>query len=369
MNIEVLIYCYGAVCLSMIAFNCICIFAFRHREQKTWQKSRRLEEAIKQQIVLVEAGKPIAHKHIVYLEKSLSRVGNLLAFDAALEALKNKRPEVAEQYLQAVNEVFFYLMLQYRHKETMQAAYFLYFLAKYKLCRYIHSQAMWDILKEYLRENSLYCRQNAMKALYGSQDERKVAEGVKILEETGFFHPKILTDGLLTFNGDHGKLIALLWDMLDGLKIETQIAVLNYIRFKSGAYCQEMLTILADEKQNEELRFAAIRYFGKYCYPPAYRVLLQMVQNRDALHWEYAAFGALALANYPGEETVEALKQALYSANWYVRANASQSLEMLGVTYNDLVDVINGGDRYAREIMSYRLDCREIDRKEGLTTA
>ena len=58
------------------------------------------------------------------------------------------------------------------------------------------------------------------------------------------------------------------------------------------------------------------------------------------------------------------LKQALHCANWYVRFNASQSLNDLQVPYLDLVDILNGSDRYAREMMLYRLEERRAPSKE-----
>ena len=41
----------------------------------------------------------------------------------------------------------------------------------------------------------------------------------------------------------------------------------------------------------------------------------------------------------------------------------SQMLEKLGYTYHDLINVFDGNDRYAREIMRYRLDKRNAEKK------
>ena len=46
------------------------------------------------------------------------------------------------------------------------------------------------------------------------------------------------------------------------------------------------------------------------------------------------------------------------SSNWYIRYNASQSLDQLGVEYLDLLDILSGKDRYAREMLEYRLEVR-----------
>lgn len=99
-----------------------------------------------------------------------------------------------------------------------------------------------------------------------------------------------------------------------------------------------------------------MRYFAKYHDDEVYPVLLDMAGKYDGGHWEYAAIACTALAGYPGEKTVETLKNALHVPNWYVRYNAAESLVRLGVKYFDLIDVIDGKDRYAREILQFQLD-------------
>ena len=80
--------------------------------------------------------------------------------------------------------------------------------------------------------------------------------------------------------------------------------------------------------------------------------------------WEYATVAAASLAAYPDKETINALKEALHSGNWYVRYAAAQSLEHLQVDYTDVIDIAAGNDRYAREMMLYRLESRKLQELE-----
>ena len=112
--------------------------------------------------------------------------------------------------------------------------------------------------------------------------------------------------------------------------------------------------------QDKELHFAAIRYFERYPHPPALPILLRFVRDPDPLRWEYAAISASALARYSGGEVVEALLQAMRSPNWYVRCNASESLEAHQLSDTDLLEVTAGSDRYAREMLLYRLEARTL---------
>ena len=91
-----------------------------------------------------------------------------------------------------------------------------------------------------------------------------------------------------------------------------------------------------------------------------------MVQRPQQQRWEYAAIAGTALASYPGERTVEVMKKALTSSNWYIRFNAAKSLESFQLTYLELSDVIESNDRYAREIMQYQVDLNNVRKeKEG----
>lgn len=368
MGIEVLIISYGVVCTSMIVFNCVCIVLFKNRERRLHRKSDSLNQKVAVQMKRITEGSRVDQKHCSFLSRKLSRVGNLMAFDEIITRWLRTDPKTAHQYLYELRAVFLHMSVVYLKKENMQSAYFAYILSKYKISRYYSFNSIMDVLIQYLKKESLYCRQNAMRALYSFGNEQNVVDAIKVLDrENVFFHSKILSDGLLQFEGDHDKLIRLFWQSLDSFAVETQVAILNYIRFKSGDYCEQMFEVLTDANRSGELHFAAIRYFGKYPYQPAYRVLLEYTSGSDPLRWNYAAVSASALAAYPGEQTVRTLKEALKSKNWYVRYNAAQSLERLGLHYDDLLDIINGNDRYAREMILYHFNRRQLseEQKEG----
>ena len=127
---------------------------------------------------------------------------------------------------------------------------------------------------------------------------------------------------------------------------------------------QEFLQILADGSRDDELRFSSIRYFGKYPCESAFPLLIDFAQRPQNQRWEYAAISVTSLASYPGERTIEVLKKALNSSNWYVRFNAAKSLETFHLTYLELSDVMESNDRYAREILQYQMDLDNVRSKK-----
>lgn len=359
MGVEVLIYSYTIICLCMIAFNIATIFVTRQSGYRHIRRCNRLNRAIERQLERIHNGKRVEEQHQQALYRSLKRVSGLMAFDSTLEELYARDPDGTSAYLSQSMGVFTYLMTRYVKKNPMQTAYFTYLLAKYQVCRNQPFAPIKEALKQLLGQPNLYCRENALKAFYRFGDPVAVAEAIRLLDQAPVFHhSKLITDGLLSFQGDHKQLAALLWADFKHYCAPMRVSIANYIRFQTGSYQEPMLQILLDPSQDPELHFAAIRYLGRYPYGPALPVLIDLLLNSGGARWNYAAISAAALSGYPGDGTKAALKEALKNANWYVRYNASQSLMQIGVSNLELVDILNGDDRYAREMIAYRMEAR-----------
>lgn len=366
MNAETLIYAYLIICTAMIVFNCVCIFVFRSRDRLLQQRGTRLKDEITGQIWLLQNGAPVSEEHLRFLRRKLRRIGNLMAFDAVLEEFLTQKPGLAQAYIAETRSVFTWVTAENLYHGPMQMAYFAYVLCKYRILSGKTVPLAAEFLTRLLEEPSLYCRENALQAIYSTGDSEFVLRALRQLDKSGrFHHGKLITDGLLTFSGDQQKLSRMLWENFEAFSPSVQAAILDYIRFGGVRLADELLPVLADEGRDDELRFSCIRYFGKYPDSRAYPLLLSFLKYPEARRWEYAAISATALGSYPGERTILALKRAMSSSSWYVRFNASKSLEAFRLTYQDLGDVMDSGDRYAREILQYRLDLRQAQEEQS----
>ena len=97
MKIEIMIYVYIAICISMIAFNIVYVFVLRHREKALGTNSQKLKKIIYDQIEIIKNDKEISEKHIKYLCKKLDRTAGITAFDRALESVFEKGSGQAER--------------------------------------------------------------------------------------------------------------------------------------------------------------------------------------------------------------------------------------------------------------------------------
>ena len=360
----------------MLVFNAVYLMNVRAGDRRLEKRTELIRKKANEQLqdirkdLEVMKDPYVSESHLKWLQSRLMNVNYLLAFDRFLDELDYDKEE-SKVYLMSLKSVILYLASVYLKREETQAAYFCRFVDIHRLQRHMEFDQIQKIMLSYLKRNSLYCRINSLKALcdFGSPEviNEALAELCKGSEIQ--LHEKVVTEALFAYGGDVDKLIDVLWENFDRYTPGIQRAVLDYIRFKSGNYKENMKAILFDSGQNKELRFSAIRYFGKYQDSSVEDMLVGFVKDKDPIRWEYAAISASSLASYPGEKVVKALLEAMSSPNWYIRFNASAALEAHGLSYEEMLGVFHGNDRYAREMLVYRLESKRLAEQEASQSA
>lgn len=367
MSVEIMIYAYLFICTAMIIFNIVTAVLFKRRAIRTIRTSEKFCLMVNIQLTKIQMGEQCDAVHKKYMRKKLKKIGNMLAFDKMLEATYIENPESVKQYLMEMESVFIALLVDYGRKDNIETAYFPYIIKKYRLLSWQAIPTIEETLLGLLDEPSIYCRENALQALYTTGNSERVIEAIRKIDRSDlYFNGKILSDGLLNFSGNTEKLINGIIEEFENFSDEMKVTLTNFMRFSSPNRREFFYSLLCDETKDDEIRYCAIRYLGKYKFEKAYDELCKMAKNDEVQKWEYSAIASTALAIYPCEQTVEILKNNLYSKNWYVRFNSAESLKKLGITYSALADVIDGNDRYASEILRYMLEKNEKER--SLTT-
>ena len=362
MKVEMMVYFYIAICVSMIVYNCVYVFVLSHREKSLGAKTEKYAKLISEQLQLIEEGKAAEEKHKKYLCKTLERISHITAFDKALEDSFANNPHLTEKYITEIYPVFLHLARKYKNKDTLRVAYFPYILYKYDMLLRDKTGEIEETLFELLRSTNVYCRENALKAIYTAQNPRSVVKALKVIDKNkSFHHSKLITDGLLALKCDKALLKDTLFESFDAYSVKMKVSILNFFRFGAILCDDEMLALLDNEKVNREIHFSAIRYFEKFPIEAARRLVQDYAENKRGDSWEYKAIASSALKSYPDDTTFRILVNNLSDYNWHVRLNSAVSCEKLGYTYNELINVFDGNDRYAREILKYRLDSRKTE--------
>ncbi|MEG2119987.1 MAG: hypothetical protein RRY53_06480, partial [Pseudoflavonifractor sp.] len=212
-------------------------------------------------------------------------------------------------------------------RNPLKKAFFAYLVWQYNLCGDHENDAFARFMQELCREPSLYCRENALCALYVSGSVTHVLRAYLLLSRWGIEHsPRLVTDGLMLFSGDHAALADELWTHWQEFPAAYQTAFVNYLRMTSPLFCERFFPLLESPDTDSDVKLAVIRYFRRYHYPPAAPILQELVRHEVGNNWEFSAIAALALENYPGFQSLRSLLAACHSTQWHVRDNASDSL-------------------------------------------
>lgn len=419
--IETLLWSYIFICATLILFNVGFMIAMAVKERRHLFKVKCMYRRILRQIIRISRDKEVEEEYLKFLSTALVLPDTLSDYDKAMEkialeiengtfyltdfdertrvwirmkdtwekqeertdartrarlilrpkraATKPVQQKVARQYyerhVELTADAITSLTSSYRKKDEILHTYYAAFLRKYGYLKYTRPPALIANFKDLVEDGGVFACEHVMQAIYTSKDENLVLDMLKFLDKKeDFIHPKIVSDGLLSFRGDAHLLQLLLLEHRREFSVSMQVNFLTYIRFVSEAHCEAVFEILSNKKEHDEIQFACMRYFGKHRYDKAFRILADFAKNEKGERIEYCIVALTALRNYPSQKTMEILREKLHSPYWFVRYNAAESLEMLGIRYDELVDVFDGTDRFAREMLQYQFDQRYAENKE-----
>lgn len=219
MPVEILIYIYLGMCAGMILFNIATALLSRRREHRSFRDGIRLELTVSRELDRLAETGAVSERHLRFMERRLRRVNGMVAFDAALERLCVRRPELTRSYLTALNGVTITLAEDYCRRDEIEAAYFPYIIKKYQLLGGADDAPLKEVLLKLLNEPSIYCRENAMQALYTAGDPAVLVRALRIIDASSlYYHSKLLSDGLLNYTGDTWELADALWEAFDAFQ-------------------------------------------------------------------------------------------------------------------------------------------------------
>lgn len=362
MSVQLVIGFYAAISLMMIAFN----LAYLQWEQlRGWRLARRTNKmtAALQDEIAKNLDFP-TEEHRRYLERRLRLLAGMESFDRTMERLAGDDREVSERYLRGVAPVFDHVIPRCSRRDPLRRAYVAALARRWYRERPV-DPAVLRALQEDLRLTALYARQNAFEALVALGAPEDIARALETLGEASVAHSRrLVSETLLAYPGDPNELADALLARFDALSDPMRVCVINYLRLAgvdregAGAHADRyafVRDLMNDPDGDKDLRLACVRFFMRNAWDPVLDALVEMALDDDVTHWEYAAVATLALSSYARPAAVATLRHCLRSPVYQVRFNAAKSLYELDLSLEgDLADVMEGPDRYAREMLAYR---------------
>ncbi|MFB1052173.1 HEAT repeat domain-containing protein [Paraliobacillus sp. JSM ZJ581] len=344
-------YVYFIICLLILFYTISYIFYQWYDNQRQVKNTEKYVIFISehQQFLIEEEYKE--PNHLKQLSKLLKNTKQLIAFEQALDQLK-KNQILSSDYLKQIEPVIVRLIANFQQKDQMKQAYLARFIATYAKDNW-HDPLMYKTLISYLDNATIFLRENVLAATYQQADPKWIINVYHYLTDNNLFHhPKLIQDGLLDYPYNHELLIDTLWKHRHSFNQSILLGIIGFITFTSDRYKKIFYNMLKTESLDLEVKTRLIRYFKKHHEPKATNLLISLASDRQDPIRIVTVF---VLREYPSKNVIETLKKALTDANWHVRRNASQSLLAMNVPKEDLLDVLHGHDRYAKEMLQYHL--------------
>lgn len=351
MSTEIVVFVYIILCICMLVYNL------------GYMGYKKADKRMSSKMVLRWKKRILDNKgvQVEFLNKKLLYLRNLFIFDDAISAIMKNDEKNAFLYLNTNKESFLYLAKIYEKKDSMKKAYYAYMMSKFNFLDNDFETKIAKVLINYTIDPSIYCRENALKALYSKNNIQTIVEAYRLMNKNKIHHnSKLVVDGLLSFKGDKIALAYALWEYRNEFGVEYHISFIDFARMITADFCKKFYDFLLEDNTDYEIKYALLRYFRKYRYEPVKEYLYNCINFQEGISWELVALAASALDNYPCNKTKEILKSALTANNWYVRYNAADSLLNLGITYLELQNIYNGNDRYAREMIEFKIQEKNI---------
>ena len=352
---ENILYLYLIVFISILFFDVFCIFYRKANERKMTKTENKIKNLIDNENI-----QNLSIKHINKLKSKLKRTNYLISFTNVIERMDNEK---REKYLKNLKSLFLYLTPYYEKKEIILQTYYVHFLRNYSFIYSDNNNIIIKYLKDSTISNSIYLRENALKALYNIGNISYIKEVFSNMNYLNInHHHKLITDGLLTFNKDINSLSKMLLEELKNYNENFKIACINYFSYKKIECQNDLYNLLKKDNEPKEVKIACIRYFTNVKYKEVVPILYDYLNDIEN-NWEYAVVAARALGTYESEDTIKVLTDALQSHNWYVRNNAAESLIKISKkeNLNKLLNKLK--DKYAIDALKYQLQIKGDETK------
>lgn len=294
--------------------------------------------------------KKIPEEDIARMRKlSLTRIG-LEAFTRCYREYveKNGYDEKVRRYTGRV--VDYKILLKNRIvRNQYRTSYVLYLLAEYR----VHNDEVDQLALRSLDSRSLYTRNNAMQVIKNTGSVKLVIQALEIIGASAhYFNSKMLIDFFDTFAGNQQKLTRALLNNFDNFSLFIQRLLPGHFTNQRANDAQVRALMLRCLKgTDKELVIATSKYFGWVTEPEAGKIILQNLDHPD---WEVRALSArVSQRGYNSPPMLDALERHLSDSNWYVRMNSAYAFIAMANDKSRVQAIIDGADRYAREITLY----------------
>lgn len=341
-----MIQIYMLVCVVLLVFDVGFLLVKNMRNHRFYPRMKAFEAQVKEEIYKKMNTGEFSQGFYSGLRRKLVKTKYLLSLQSVLD----KFPDAREWF----KDVIFSCMEAYKKKPDEEQAYYTYVVSvlgyENKKVPNVYASEFLD----FLDSKSLYTFINTMKAVYEFGEVNLLIVAIdKVNERCGFYHKKLLVDGLLQAKVEENELSSKLIERFAGYSEHTKTCILEYFRYAQIDVADFCMEIIKDKKEDEEVRYTAIRYFLKQPNKEAVELFVNILKDVDS-DWVEEMLAIQGLLDCTESEIRELIKGKINSPHWYVRNNAVEYFKKNGISKEELADVVTMNDQYALESLLYQ---------------
>ncbi|MCX7694217.1 MAG: HEAT repeat domain-containing protein [Caloramator sp.] len=208
----------------------------------------------------------------------------------------------------------------------------------------IRSKKALDSLLGLIEIEVVEVKYNVLMALSKIGDEEAFIEAFRKLSKTIPLSERSLIEIADSFEGDKIYVYRNLMYLQD--EFISSIFIKSAGNYKNILLADEIAIFLADE--NKEKKIAALKALGNM---GDNRYVAQIIELLKDESWEVRAITAKVLGQIQDNRALIPLVKALSDREWYVRYNAANSLISIEGGIQLVYDVLEGEDRFAKDIV------------------
>ena len=329
MLINNFIYFYIGVCILLVLFEIAWAQYIKIHNIRLKRKTEKYKKQIKEQIDYINLTGKIRKRYCRVMRYELKDVKNLMAFEKAYSEMIQKEDIII--YRKKMLYTFLRLSIYYdKTKNEMEKAYFAHLIGKY--FKNLESEYVLSvfigILYKFLECKSIYCKINAMDAIYSIGTTAHIVRAISIINKNQYtYNQVLLANGLKAAEGDKQILAQELFKRFDEYNKDIQISIIKFL--SDFRYIDEDL-ILEKLKNNStaiDVRCEIMRYFQKNKNEKAKQYLIKKLNKEKIVANDLIIKAIGTLGYYEEDEVYGLLNKLKESSDDLIKESVYRSLE------------------------------------------
>ena len=337
---------YIIVCILLLLFDLGFLIVKNTKNKQIQSKDTSFQAALRREIEAYPEKGAFSEGFMQTLPKKLSKTAHLVS----LNSIWREYPEAKNWFRLSL----FAQIENYRKKPEYVQAFYTYMIAELDYSEEKVPTAFSSSFMTFLESKSLYTFTNTMDAIYTFGEPQLLLQALEQIDKRpGFYHQKLLVDGLLRFRGDFDLLNQALLSRFAQYGEFVQECLLDYFRMQGCDASALCLQLMREETAEPEIQYRVMRYFQKFPCEEAKNWFLQILQRENVI-WVKQLLAIQGLERYEDAAVWAVMKEKVTSRDWYVRNSAIAFLHKKGMQRQELAELLSLNDKYANESLLYQ---------------